>query len=172
MNAPLWVAVPLAALVVLAARADVRTRKIPNVVTGPALLLGLATHFAINGWTGFQSSFTGMLIAGAILLPGWLMKWMGAGDVKLMAAVGAWLAWPAAGIGVLASLAAGGVIALIYAIRHRVLLPAVFGVITLGAWSLSRHTRGMAPPPVTTGVRFPFALAVLVGAIFALWVRP
>jgi prepilin peptidase CpaA len=172
MNAPLWVAIPLAALVVFAARADVRTRKIPNVITGPALLLGLATHFAIGGWSGFQTSFTGMLIAGAILLPGWLMRWMGAGDVKLMAAVGAWLAWPAALIGVLASLAAGGAIALVYAIRHRVLLPAVFGVATLGAWTLSRNMRGTTPPPVFTGVRFPFALAVLAGSIFALWVRP
>ena len=172
MNAPLWVAVPMAALVVLAAGADVRTRKIPNVLTGPALVLGLATHFAIGGWTGFQSSFTGMLIAGAILLPGWLMRWMGAGDVKLMAAVGAWLAWPGALIGVLASLAAGGVIAIVYAIRHRVLLPTMFGVVTLGAWTLSRGTRGMTPPIVTSGVRFPFALAVLAGSIFALWVRP
>jgi prepilin peptidase CpaA len=172
MNAPLWVAIPLAALVVLAARADVRTRKIPNVITGPALLLGLATHFAIGGWSGFQTSFTGMLIAGAILLPGWLMRWMGAGDVKLMAAVGAWLSWPAALIGVLASLAAGGAIALFYAIRHRVLLPAMFGVVTLGAWTLSRNMRGTIPPPVVTGIRFPFALAVLAGSLFALWVRP
>ena len=127
MNVPLWVAMPVIALVVLAARADVQTRKIPNAIVGPALLLGLATHFAIGGFTGLQSAFTGMLIAGAILMPGWLLRWMGAGDVKLMAAVGAWLAWPHAAIAVLASLAAGGVLALGYAIRHRVLWPTLLG---------------------------------------------
>jgi prepilin peptidase CpaA len=171
MNAPLWVALPLIALVALAAWADVRARRIPNVLTGPALLLGLIAHLAVGGWSGFQTSFAGMLIAGAILLPGWLMRWMGAGDVKLMAAVGAWLAWPGALAGVLASLAAGGAVALVYAIRHRVLLPAVFGVVTLGAWTLARGMRAQGPPPVMTGVRFPFALAVLAGSVFALWVR-
>lgn len=171
MNAPLWVAMPVVALVVLAARADVRTRKIPNAITGPALILGLATHFAIGGLPELQSSVTGMLIAAAILMPGWLLRWMGAGDVKLMAAVGAWVAWPHAAIAVLASLAAGGVLALGYAIRHRVLWPTLLGAASLGAWTMSRGMRATTPPPVTTGLRFPFALAVLAGSIFALWVR-
>src|SRR6058998_1552323 len=121
MNVPLWAALPLLVLVLLAAQADVRTRKIPNRLTFPALLLGLATHLALDGGVGLKASLAGMAIAGVALLPGWLLRWMGAGDVKLMAAAGAWLAFPHAVIALLASLVAGGVVAAVVALRRGVL---------------------------------------------------
>jgi len=171
MNAPLWVAIPVIALVVMATRADVRTRRIPNSLTFPALLLGLATHWALGGRDGVMGSLAGLALAGGVLIPGWLFKWMGAGDVKLMAAVGAWLAFPQAAIALLASFVAGGAIAMVIALRHGLLGQALRGAAIIGAWSFSRVGRSM-PPPVTTGIRFPFALAVLAGSTFALWVRP
>ena len=169
MNAPLWVAVPVIVLVTLAARADVRTRKIPNRITFPAMLLALATHAAIGGQQGLMASLAGLAVALA-LIPGWLMRWMGAGDVKLMAAAGAWLAWPQAAIALLASLVAGGVISAIVAARRRVLWTAVQGAVMTGVWTLARNG-APGPPPVTTGIRFPFALAVLAGCTTALWVK-
>src|SRR5262245_29369586 len=167
MNAPLWVAVPVIVLATLAARADVRTRKIPNRITFPAMLLGLAVHTAINGTQGLTASLIGLSVALA-LIPGWLMRWMGAGDVKLMAAAGAWLAWPQAAIALLASLVAGGVISLIVAARRRKLWMAVRGAAVTGFWALARTA---APAPATTGIRFPFALAVWAGCAMALWVK-
>jgi prepilin peptidase CpaA len=169
MNAPLWVAAPVIVLVTVAARADVRTRTIPNLITFPALLLGIATHTALAGVDGLKSSLAGMALAGAVLLPGWLFRWMGAGDVKLMAAVGAWLAWPQAVVAVLASLVMGGAISLIVALRRGVLRQALTGAALIGASTLARAG---GAPPVTTGVRFPFALAVLAGSTIALWLRP
>ena len=169
MNAPLWVAVPALLLVTLAAQADVRTRKIPNALTFPAILLALAFHAAFEGRGGLTASLAGLAVA-LTLIPGWLMRWMGAGDVKLMAAVGAWLAWPHAVIALLASLVAGGVIAVIVAARHRVLWNAVQGAAINGAWVLARG-QSAAPPPVTTGIRFPFALAAMAGCTLALWLR-
>jgi prepilin peptidase CpaA len=169
MNAPLWVAAPVIVLVALAAQADVRTRTIPNVITFPALLLGIATHTLLAGREGLGSSLTGMALAGAVLLPGWLFRWMGAGDVKLMAAVGAWLAWPQALIAVLASLVMGGVISLVVAVRRGRLRQALTGAALIGASTLAR-TGGVAS--VTTGLRFPFALAVFAGSTIALWLRP
>jgi len=99
------------------------------------------------------------------------MGWMGAGDVKLMAAVGAWLAFPQAMIAVLAALVAGGVIAAWLAARRGVLTRALTGAAWLGAWTFSGAARAGTPPPITSGIRFPFALAALAGTTFALWVK-
>jgi prepilin peptidase CpaA len=109
-----------------------------------------------------------MAIAGGILLPGWLMGWMGAGDVKLMAAAGAWLAMPGAVVAVLASLVAGGIASTVVAVRRGVLRQAVQGAAVLAVWGF---TRGRTGAPVSTGVRFPFALAVAAGVTLALIVR-
>jgi prepilin peptidase CpaA len=171
MNAPLWVAAPVIVLVTLAAQADVRTRSIPTRLTCPALLLGLAVHAGVGGIDGLKASLVGMLLAGGVLFPGYLMRWMGAGDVKLMAAVGAWVAFPQAVIAVLASLVAGGVIAMVVAVRRGVLTQALQGAALMGVWALARNGRTAAAPVVSTGVRFPFALAIWVGSTISLWVR-
>jgi prepilin peptidase CpaA len=168
MNVPLWVAVPVILLVTLAARADVRTRKIPNKITFPAMLLGLAVHAALGGPRELLASLAGLAVALA-LIPGWLMRWMGAGDVKLMAAAGAWLAWPQAAIALLASLVAGGLISVFVALRRRVFWQAVQGAATTGLWAFARNA--MPAPAVTTGIRFPFALAVFAGCTTALWLK-
>jgi prepilin peptidase CpaA len=165
MNVPLWAAIPALLLAALAARTDVRTRKIPNRLTFPALLLGLAAHLAFGGRDGFLAALAGMAVAAAVLMPGWLMRWMGAGDVKLMAAAGAWLAFPHAVIALLASLVAGGAIAAVVAWRRGVLGTALRNTAWLASWSFSGATT--APAPATTGIRFPFALAVLAGCVVA-----
>ena len=48
MNVPLWAALPALVLAIAAAQADVRTRTIPNALTFPALLLGLAIAWGIS----------------------------------------------------------------------------------------------------------------------------
>src|SRR5262249_41135210 len=106
-------------------------------------------------------------IAG-VLIPGWLFRWMGAGDVKLMAAAGAWLAWPQAAIAVLASLVMGGAISLVAAVRRGVLRQALTCAALMGA-SLSKSGRLVSG---TTGARIPFALAVFAGSTIALWLKP
>src|SRR6185503_18677980 len=136
LAAPLWIAIPVVLLAILAARSDVATRRIPNRLTFPALLLGLAAHFAVGGVSGVWSALAGAGIALVLLLPGWFAKWMGAGDVKLMAAMGAWLAFPQAVMAVLASLVAGGLISIIVALRHRKFFEMLRNAAWIGAWGL------------------------------------
>lgn len=168
MNVPLWAALPALGFAIVAAQADVRTRKIPNSLTFPAILLGLATHLALGGRAGFLASLAGMAVVGVALIPGWLLRWMGAGDVKLMAAMGAWLAFPHAVIALLASLIAGGVIAAVVALRHGALGAALRNTGFALAWSFQRQSPAFI---VTTGIRFPFALAILAGCAVASWVK-
>src|SRR5438445_9364994 len=132
MNAPLWVAVPVFIVVALATQADVRTRRIPNRLTGPALLLGIAVHAALQGPAGAGNALLGAVVAGGLLLPGWFSGFMGAGDVKLMAAVGAWLGYPQGMWAALFALIAGGVMALVVAARRGVLVAAIRSSTHLG----------------------------------------
>jgi prepilin peptidase CpaA len=75
----------------LAAVTDARMHRIPNYLTVPAALLGLAYHtLAPSGW-GLWSSLAGFGVGFAILLLPWLLGGGGMGDVKLLAALGAWL---------------------------------------------------------------------------------
>jgi hypothetical protein len=72
-------------------------------------------------------------------------------------------------IALLASLIAGGLIAVVVALRRGVLHVALRNAAFAGLWSIQRP--GFSPPPVTTGIRFPFALAILAGCAVASWVK-
>ncbi len=169
LTVPVWAAVAAVAVTLIATGTDARSRRIPNLLTLPALLVGLAAHAIAGGASGLGLACLGAVVAGGILLPGWVMGWMGAGDVKLMAAVGAWLAWPAGLFAALAALIAGGVIALVVAARHRALGRSLAGAAWLGAWALLQP--GRKGPAPASGLRFPFAAAILAGSLISLWLR-
>jgi prepilin peptidase CpaA len=70
---------------------DWRSRRIPNWLTIPALLLGLAVNTLGWGWPGAKGALEGSGIALGALLPFVLARGLGAGDWKLMGALGAFL---------------------------------------------------------------------------------
>lgn len=84
------VAVALFATVV-AAVTDLRQFRIPNWLTLPLLPLGLLYHISVGGLDGVMASGMGALVGFTLLFPLYLTGGMGAGDVKLMAGLGAWL---------------------------------------------------------------------------------
>jgi prepilin peptidase CpaA len=171
MNVPLRLAIPVVLLILLAAREDLRTRRIPNLLTGPAFLLGLAVHLLMGGPSAGLAALAAAVFAAGILLPGWFMKFMGAGDVKLMAAIGAWLGSPRLALyAALFSLIAGGIISIVAAARLGILSRTVRNAALL----LPRVVAGAGPagaPLQTSGVRVPKALAFLAGTLLALWWR-
>jgi prepilin peptidase CpaA len=79
------------ALAVWAGWLDWRSRRIPNWLTVPALLLGLGTHTLAAGWPGTKSALEGSGLGLGLLLPFVLARGLGAGDWKLMGALGAFL---------------------------------------------------------------------------------
>ncbi|MFZ3589153.1 A24 family peptidase [Bacillus sp. DJP31] len=68
---------------------DLKSRKIYNIVIFPSLLLSLIVHLVSNGLPGLWFSLSGFLVGLAILLIPYFMGGIGAGDVKLLAVIGA-----------------------------------------------------------------------------------
>jgi len=79
-------------LVFLAVYTDLRWRRIPNVLTVSGALAGLALNMIILGPTeGLRIACLGLVVGLALLLPFFALGGMGGGDVKLLAALGAWV---------------------------------------------------------------------------------
>ena len=76
-------------VLVIAAVIDIRVQKVPNLLTFPTMILALACHGVMNGLDGLLFSSGGLLLGIAIFILPYLMGVMGAGDAKLMGAVGA-----------------------------------------------------------------------------------
>lgn len=79
----------LMAAVSLAVIFDYRFRKVPNIVTFPAIVCGLAIAFLNGGLSGLMASTSGILLGIALLSIPYVRGGIGAGDVKLLGAIGA-----------------------------------------------------------------------------------
>ena len=160
-----------ASLAALAGAAtDLKSRRIPNLLTGPALLLGLMLHFSFDGWWGLGSSFLAGLICGAIFLIFFLAGGMGAGDVKLIAAAGC-----LAGLSNVSSLLiltalAGGVMGIALAVMRGQMKQTFVNVASLA----SHHRQeGFTPHPElnvlnSNTLRLPYGLAIAAGCCVTL----
>ena len=67
---------------------DLRSRRIPNWLTVPGLVIGMFANTVLGGWSGLKTSLLGALIGLALLLPFVLLRSLGAGDWKLAGALG------------------------------------------------------------------------------------
>jgi prepilin peptidase CpaA len=78
-------------LLIWAAYIDGKQLRVPNWLTFPMVLSGLVYSAWVGGWEGLSDGLVGMCVGLATLLPLYAVGGMGAGDVKLMAGIGAWL---------------------------------------------------------------------------------
>jgi len=78
-------------VLIVAAYIDGKELRVPNWITFPMVLSGLVFSSWMNGWSGLGDGLLGMVVGLACLLPLYSVGGMGAGDVKLMAGMGAWL---------------------------------------------------------------------------------
>ncbi|MEO2046942.1 MAG: prepilin peptidase [Pirellulales bacterium] len=88
---PIWV---VTITLIVAAVIDGLQLKVPNWITFPMIVSGWvysATYSAYPGWEGLGYSLVGTLVGLALLMPAYAIGGMGAGDVKLLAGVGAWV---------------------------------------------------------------------------------
>lgn len=87
---------------------DIWRYRVYNVLTFPLIFSGILYHGIVGGWTGVSDSLAGALFGFAVLALPYLLGLMGAGDVKLLTGVGAWLGlYPTAIVFVASSLITG-----------------------------------------------------------------
>jgi len=158
-----------ATLVLAAAVWDIRTRRIPNRLVLPFLVAGLVVSAGRYGIAGFASSMEGIgLAAGAVGVLCWL-RGMGMGDLKLCAAVGAWIGFTQLAVALVITAMAGGVMAIVWAARHGALGESLDGAADLAFGAVRR---GFRPHPVLVldhprARRIPYAPAIAVGTLFS-----
>jgi prepilin peptidase CpaA len=163
----------VAGIVLVACVTDLRSRRIPNVLTFGAALAGIGVAGVTAGWSGAALAGGGWLAGIALFLPLFLLGGMGAGDVKLLGALGAWLGPLAVMWVALYGAIAGGVLAIGVACLHgygRTLFRNVGLLLTHwrvnGIRSLETITlEGGASP------RIAYALPIAVGVLCRQWLR-
>jgi len=147
--------IAIALLLAVAVCFDLKFRIIPNWLCGCIIALGLSFQFASNGLAGLGMALAGMALALAIFIPLYAMGWMGAGDAKLIAALGTFFGPLGTANLILFTLIAGGVMALVHIVGRR--------SVVVAPWLI----RFYAPDPRSTKVFFPYALAIAAGGICA-----
>jgi len=163
-------AIKLAVLIPLAASViyhDVRFRRIPNVLVLTALIAGLAINTTFGGFRGLGNSALGFGVAFFAMLLLHIFGAMGAGDVKLMGAVGSILGIALMPVTLILVVMAGGVLAIYSMLRAGTVFSTLHGVLRifvglLPGWEMPRFA--MAPDRRHT---IPYGVAIMVGSLIA-----
>ena len=156
----------LCAILAAAVYGDVRSHRISNTLTLHGLMAGLGLQYLAGGLHGVTSGLLGAGVGLACFAPFYLLRAMGAGDVKLLAAVGAFLGPQGAFYAALFSLLAGGLAAIGYvlwcALRASVRNFLQQGFAAAGA-------SAVIAAQIARRDRLPFALPIAVGGVAACW---
>jgi prepilin peptidase CpaA len=166
MEIPLIVKILLVGLVGTAAVYDMRWRRIPNWLNLTGVLAGLALNTALFGWEGLRLAGMGIGLAMLVYFPLYIVRGMGAGDVKLMAAVGA-LVGPGTWLGIFILTAIlGAAIGIVLLLLRRQLRGTLWNV----GYILSElmHFRAPYVGREELDVKHPLTLSMPHGATIAL----
>ncbi len=159
---------PTVIVLAVATFTDLRSRRIPNWLVVPFLVAGIAASSWFQGWTGLGHSLEGLALGAAIYGALNLFGGMGMGDVKLVAAIGAWIGPAQLGLALVMTAMAGGLIALGWA----------------GCWYVGKWFKSLARARTTDGQeilvpgsesaqanplgkKMPFAPAIAIGTLIS-----
>jgi prepilin peptidase CpaA len=152
---------------------DIRSRRVPNVLTFGAAVVAVLFHTLDGQAGGFIQSVEGWFVGAAVFFIPFALGGLGGGDVKLLAALGAWVGpvdavWIALYTGV-----AGGVLALAVA-----LFTGYLGRALSNVWLLLSHWRVVGIRPLhevsldgSAGPRLAYAIPIFAGLLVNVWLR-
>ncbi len=159
---------PAVIVLSVATLTDLRSRRIPNWLVLPYLLAGIAVSSCLHGWHGAGQSLEGAGLA--LLIYGFLfwMGGMGAGDVKLCVAIGAWIGPSQLFIALVLTGLAGGAMALFWALRGgflKELFEHTGGVL----FSAKERAEAVLTNPQRR--KMPYAPAIAAGTLISFFAR-
>ncbi|VEF46230.1 Flp pilus assembly protein, protease CpaA [Bacillus freudenreichii] len=155
----------IALILIISVVTDLRSRKILNIVTLPAILAALIYHSLTFGLGGFLFTGKGFLVGLGLLLIPFFMRGIGAGDVKLLAAIGAWKgALFVLYTGVYAGII-GGLVAIVILIKNGRLSSTLKDM--LFALMFLRGANGSLQIPAAghSSISIPYAIPIALGAL-------
>lgn len=165
-----WILVVLGAGLGLAVLMDLTTHRIPNWLILSLVVICMGLQSWAGQWGGLFIAAQGLMVGLLCFLPFYLFGAMGAGDVKLLAAVGTALGPSTVFVSALMTIIAGGLIALVY-IGMRGGLGAMYRRYLCMALLLAqRQPQYLAPVSgEAAALRFPYALAIACGTALSVW---
>lgn len=164
---------PTVVVLLIAAVIDIRSRRIPNWLSLPFLVIGLVLSAWRGGLPGFESSIEGIGLAVAIAGVLCFLRGMGMGDLKLFAAIGAWVGPEQLLVALVATGIAGGFLAIGYALWHRSLGKSLdsTGDLLAGFGKTGFRPHATIALDNPQALKMPYAPAIAIGTMFSFFAR-
>jgi prepilin peptidase CpaA len=164
---------PTLIVLAVATFTDLRSRRIPNWLVLPFLVTGICISCWISGWHGLGQSLAGIALGGVLFGILSFMGGMGMGDVKLCAAIGAWIGPSQLLVALVLTGLVGGVMALCWAISGGFLGELFKGT---GEIIFGMKERGLRPHPELVlenplARKMPYAPAIAIGTLISFFSR-
>jgi len=145
---------------------DIRSHRIPNWLSLSGWACGLVLGAWLGGWEGFLEAGSGLLLLLALTLPFFIFGWMGAGDVKLIAAVGAVVGVGLA-LNVLLGIVLSGLVMSLVVLAWKGELLNAFRryMVILGVSFIEKRPTYISPPETQTRLVLPYAVPIAAGTL-------
>lgn len=149
---------------------DYRYHRIPNIISLSGWVLGPVLYAVLDTLPGVASSLYGFLLIFALAIPFYMLRWMGAGDVKLMASVGAIVGIEHAVTVFLGIVITGGVMGILMLLHRKLLAGSLqrYGAM-LGISMTLKKPMYLIPNEQEQKVIVPYALPIAIGTFLSLW---
>ncbi len=163
----------LCCILIISAAIDIRSQKIPNLLTFPTMVVGLSYHTVVAGWNGLLFSFSGLALGIGVFFIPYLMGGMGAGDAKLMGAAGTIIGPKGVFIAFIFTAITGGVYALIVFLLNIQYFRSFITRSALAAKTFA-FTRQFIPIPAAETEKKPklcYGVAIAIGTLFYIFLN-
>jgi len=168
MFVPQSIAVLTVLFVAACSVTDLRTRRIPNVLSFGAIAAGVLLNCLLRGPLGAVSSLAGLLLTVGVLLGPFSLGGLGGGDVKMMGAVGALLGPAAALSGLAIGVMCGGLIAVAYLVRLGRLREILAATQRMFTGAVLTHSLTPLRIPAVQTVTLPYSVPLGLGTVASL----